>query len=154
MLQLVNDKTVVKLFKTGISDIQTVSLQNFSEVFHGLQPHQVNDFKGISGDSSDNLCGVRGVGPATASALLKEYATLEGIYASLDKLSPALQTKFHASKEKAFMCKSLSVIQTSTLDDKAVAYFTKETLDKSALDQLIQKYHFTGLDKYLYDGIF
>ncbi|MDR2823073.1 MAG: 5'-3' exonuclease [Mycoplasmataceae bacterium] len=151
MLQLVNDKTVVKLFKTGISDIQTVSLKNFSEIFHGLTPQQVIDFKGISGDSSDNLCGIRGVGPTTASALIKQYHSLDGIYASLDQLSPALQSKFNHSKETAYMCRNLSIIQTNSLDDKILNYFIKQPTNKRALRNLIYKYHFTGLDKYLDD---
>ncbi|MDR2821721.1 MAG: 5'-3' exonuclease, partial [Mycoplasmataceae bacterium] len=117
MLQLVNDKTTVKLFRTGISDILTVTQNNFKEIFHDLAPHQVNDFKGISGDSSDNLEGVKGIGPVTASKLILEYGSLENIYNNLDNLSESIKSKFIASKEHALLCKKLSIIDSSLLEN-------------------------------------
>jgi DNA polymerase-1 len=72
MLQLVNELTVVNLMKTGISDIRKVSLETFKDNFFGLTPEQVNDFKGIAGDSSDNLMGVKGIGEVSAVNLLKQ----------------------------------------------------------------------------------
>jgi DNA polymerase-1 len=52
----------------------------------GVAPSQVRDFLALTGDSSDNVPGVPSVGPKTASDLLNEFGTLEGVYASLDKI--------------------------------------------------------------------
>jgi DNA polymerase-1 len=115
----------------------------------GLTPEQVIDFKGISGDTSDNLCGVKGVGDVIASKLLKEYKTLDNIYLSLDKLSENLKNKFIASKEQAFLCRSLAKIETNLFDNKNIEEFKRLNYDINKFKEFIEKYHFTGFDKYL-----
>jgi DNA polymerase-1 len=149
MLQLVNQKTTVKLFRTGISDILTVTPNNFKEVFHDLAPHQVNDFKGISGDSSDNLEGVKGIGPITASKLIIEYGSLENIYNNLDKLSEGTRTKFIACKDHALLCKKLSIIDSSLLENDSIYNFTNKGINLEKVKEIIAKWNFTGFDKYL-----
>ncbi|MDR3257227.1 MAG: 5'-3' exonuclease [Mycoplasmataceae bacterium] len=151
LLQLVNSHTIVNLFKTGISDIQKVTIENFANIFFGLQPAQVIDFKGISGDSSDNLCGVKGIGPKTAADLIKKYGSLEKIFDSIHELSEAQRNKFNESKESAVMCKKLSTIELNVLPDKDISKFIKRAMNKQSFQDIINKYHFTGLDKYLTD---
>jgi DNA polymerase-1 len=151
LLQLVNRHTVVNLFKTGISDIQKVTIENFSNIFFGLQPSQVIDFKGISGDSSDNLCGVKGIGPKTAANLIQKYGSLEKIFDSINELSESQRNKFNESKASAIMCKKLSTIELSVLPDKDTNKFLKKAMDKQGFQSIINKYNFNGLDKYLTD---
>jgi DNA polymerase-1 len=148
MLQLVNPLTTVNLLKTGISDILAVTPQNFAEVYFGLTPAQVTDFKGISGDSSDILSGVTGIGPKTASKLILEYGSLEKIYENLDKLSEAQKNKFISSKEHAFMCKRLSTISMNEYENFNIEDFAKKSINVSELRDFINKYHFNGFDKY------
>jgi DNA polymerase-1 len=148
LLQLVNDKTVVNLFKTGISDIHKINRDNFPNAFFGLQPHQVCDFKGISGDSSDNLAGVKGIGPKTAAELIAKYGSLEKIYESIDKLNASQQIKFNQSKTFAIMCKELSTIQTNVLPDMSIDDFIKKPIDQYKFQSLIERYHFKGFEKY------
>jgi len=52
----------------------------------GVAPERVVDLKALTGDSSDNIPGIKGVGPKTAINLLKENDTLDGIYQALDKI--------------------------------------------------------------------
>ncbi|MDR0985643.1 MAG: 5'-3' exonuclease [Mycoplasmataceae bacterium] len=151
MLQLVDNLTSVNLFKTGISNTQKITIENFNENFFGLFPTQVVDFKGISGDHSDNLCGVKGIGPKTASELIKKYGSLEEIYVHLDDLTASQKEKFLQSKEHAFLCKRLSTIQTNVLDDKTINDFVKKPIDEVAINSLINKYRFSGFEKYLTD---
>ncbi|MDR0675401.1 MAG: 5'-3' exonuclease [Mycoplasmataceae bacterium] len=148
LLQLVNDRTIVNLFKTGISDIHKININNFSEFFFGLLPSQVCDFKGISGDSSDNLLGVKGVGPKTAVELIKKYGSLEGIYQSIDKLNVSQQIKFNESKAVAIMCKQLSTIQMNVLSNYRIDDFVKKPINHEKFKFLINQYHFTGFEKY------
>ncbi|MDR0739580.1 MAG: 5'-3' exonuclease [Mycoplasmataceae bacterium] len=148
LLQLVNLQTNVNLFKTGISNITRVTVDNFHSVFFGLQPHQVCDFKGISGDSSDNLAGVKGIGPKTAAELIIKFQSLEGIYANVEQLSISQQAKFNESKSFAIMCKQLSTIQKDVLPNVSIMDFIKQPLNRDKFINLIKHYHFTGFDKY------
>lgn len=59
----------------------------------GVLPHQITDWLALIGDSADNIKGVNGVGPKTATKLLNEYGNIEGIYAALDALPAKLREK-------------------------------------------------------------
>ena len=63
----------------------------------GIKPGQVVDFKGLQGDSSDNIPGVKGVGEKTASNLLASYADIDDIYAHLDDIRPAIRRRLEGS---------------------------------------------------------
>jgi DNA polymerase-1 len=147
MLQLVNELTSVKMFKTGVSETIDVNINNFHEVFFGLTPAQVCDFKGISGDSSDNLSGVKGIGPKTARELIKKYHSLEGIYENINLLSKNHQDKFNASKAHAFMCKNLSIIDVNMVKIANIDEF-KNNYSLVGLRAIIDQYHFQGFEKY------
>lgn len=67
----------------------------------GIRPEQVVDYKALCGDASDNIPGVRGIGPKTAVHLLKEYGSLEQIYQSLSAIKPALRQKLAEQQEAA-----------------------------------------------------
>jgi len=73
-LQLVDDKVKVFALRKGMSDS---ILYGEKEIFerYGLKPNQMVDYKGLRGDPSDNLPGVKGVGEKTATELLKKYKT-------------------------------------------------------------------------------
>ncbi len=116
MLQLVNEFTTVKLLKKGISDFIEYNLNNFPINFFGLFPNQVVDFKAISGDKSDHLQGVRGIGIKTSIELLKAYKTLDNIYLNLDKLTRKNKEKFVVDKDDVYLCKDLVTIRTNLFD--------------------------------------
>ncbi|GAB4184730.1 MAG: DNA polymerase I [Coleofasciculaceae cyanobacterium] len=67
----------------------------------GILPEQVVDYKALCGDKSDNIPGVKGIGEKTAVQLLNEYGSLEGIYASLDKIKGATKKKLEEGKQDA-----------------------------------------------------
>ncbi|GAB4289601.1 MAG: DNA polymerase I [Myxococcota bacterium] len=81
-----------------------------SRVFEkfGVPPEKMTDFLALTGDSSDNIPGVPGVGPKTASALLAEFGSLDGIYANLDKIkSQNIRQKLKDNREKAYLSRKL-----------------------------------------------
>lgn len=83
------------------------------EVFDkmGVWPEQIIDYKALCGDTSDNIPGVKGIGPKTAVQLLGEYKTLDGIYANLDKIkSASVKTKLETSKDIAYQSQRLATI--------------------------------------------
>ncbi len=76
----------------------------------GVPPEGVVDLKALTGDSSDNIPGVKGVGPKTAQTLLKAHGDLDGIYAALDEQKGALKTKLETDRENAFRSRMLAEI--------------------------------------------
>ena len=109
MLQLIDNDTKVFAMKRGFSQIEEFDLEYFEEKY-GLKQSQFLDLKALQGDSSDNIPGVPGIGPKTATALLQEFFTLEGIYENLEKIKPAVRKKLEAGRENAFMSKKLAEI--------------------------------------------
>src|SRR5205085_8411695 len=77
-LQLVDDHTRVQIPRRGLTDAVTYDAAAVRDRY-GLEPAQVPDLKALSGDPSDNIKGVPGIGPKTASALLGKYATVESL---------------------------------------------------------------------------
>ncbi|GAA5414575.1 5'-3' exonuclease [Ureaplasma ceti] len=149
MLQLVNAFTSVYLIKSGLKDIQIHTLANFAELNYGLRPNQVPDFKGVVGDSSDNLAGVKGIGIKTGIKLLLKYDSLENIYNNLSELTVTNQKKFNESKEMALMCKQLATIDCQQLTDLSVRDFEFKKVNNAALLQMMDQYKINGLKKYL-----
>ena len=84
MLQLITDETTVLLTKRGVTDVDSVDIDNISEKF-GMRPSQVIDYKALCGDTSDNIPGVKGVGEKTALGLLQKYDTLDNVYDHLSE---------------------------------------------------------------------
>ena len=84
------------------------------EVFDklGVWPEQIIDYKGLCGDTSDNIPGVKGIGPKTAVSLLAEYKTIEGIYENVEAIKSASQkSKLIDGKNSAFQSRELATIR-------------------------------------------
>ncbi|MDR2636634.1 MAG: 5'-3' exonuclease [Mycoplasmataceae bacterium] len=149
MLQLVNNLTTVNLFKTGISDILSINEQNITQHYHGLTPKQVIDFKAISGDASDNIPGIKGIGPTTASKLIVQYGSIESIYSHIEEITGTLKEKLILNKDIAFLSKQIATIDTNILNDDSIYNFVNKGIDKEKLNKIITRHHFTGFDKYI-----
>lgn len=75
---------------------------------YGVRPNQFTDYQSLLGDSADNVPGVKGVGAKTAEALIKEYGTLDNIYANLENIEKKRwKTLLTDGKEMAFVSKQL-----------------------------------------------
>ena len=109
MLQLIDENTKVFAMKRGFSDIEEFDLEYFENKY-GLKQSQFLDLKALQGDSSDNIPGVPGIGPKTATQLLQEFFTLEGIYENLENIKPAWRKKLEDGKDLAFMSKKIAEI--------------------------------------------
>lgn len=104
--QLINNKTFVVSPKNGGNDNIIYNDEEVKKKL-GIRPDQVIDYKALTGDPSDNISGVPGVGNKTAQKLLEEYDTLDGIYENLDKISGALHKRLDENKETAYFSKEL-----------------------------------------------
>ncbi len=107
--QLVKENVAVCFTKRGVSDVDLLTNDNFYEKV-GLTPSQIIEEKALMGDSSDNIPGVKGIGPKTAMELLQQFGTVEAIYGNLDALSPSVQKKLKENRESAFLSRTLATI--------------------------------------------
>ncbi len=76
----------------------------------GVTPEEVVDLKALTGDASDNIPGVKGVGPKTAITLLKAHTNLDGIYAALEQQKGALKARLETDRENAYRSRMLAEI--------------------------------------------
>lgn len=78
----------------------------------GVYPYQITDFKGLSGDTSDNIPGIRGVGDKTAAKLLSRFDTVEEIYNNVEDVAgKSLKQKLIENEDIARLSKQLAIIK-------------------------------------------
>lgn len=112
LLQLVDTNVNVHISKTGVSEMIEYNISNFGDLYYGLTPKQVIDMKGIMGDSSDNLPGIKGIGEKGAVKLLQEHGSLEKIIEVCETFTPGLTSKVKEGQEMGVLCKSIATIIT------------------------------------------
>ncbi len=110
--QLVKEHVNVCFTRRGVSDIDLLTAENFYEKV-GLEPWQIIEEKSLMGDSSDNIPGVRGIGPKSALQLLREYKSLDGVYRNLNELPPSLFQKLVSNERAARLSHILAKIDTN-----------------------------------------
>jgi DNA polymerase-1 len=108
-LQLVNEYVKVMAAKRGITEVTNYDV-NGVKARYGLPPEKLPDFKGLVGDKSDNIPGVPGIGEKTATKLLTDYGSLEGVLAHIDELTPKEQRLLREKSEQALQSKHLATI--------------------------------------------
>lgn len=124
------DKDLLQLVGDGVIMYDTMRERVFgpeeTELKLGVPPHQVVDYLAMVGDSSDNVPGVKSIGPKTASKLLADHQTLDGIYENVDGLkSKSQRTKLTEQKDQAYLSRELVQLRDDapiTLDVEAVQY--------------------------------
>ena len=86
-LQLVGKNVSVLYSPPSASKEQIIyDDKKIAERFEGLKPEQLIDFKGLKGDPSDNIPGVKGIGEKTAIILLNKFGTIEKLYGAIEKV--------------------------------------------------------------------
>ena len=85
----------------------------------GVLPSQMRDYLSLTGDSSDNIPGVSGIGPKGAARLLKAYGSLSGIYDHLDEVKGSAGKKLSEGREKAFLSQKLITLKADIPYKKA-----------------------------------
>ncbi|MDL2220366.1 DNA polymerase I [Eubacteriales bacterium OttesenSCG-928-N14] len=109
-LQLVGEHSKVLLTRRGITETELMDRQAVIDMM-GVPPEHVPDLKGLMGDSSDNIPGVPGIGPKTATELLGKFTTLEGVLEHADEAGGKKRVEsLHTYAEQARMSKELATI--------------------------------------------
>ncbi len=116
LFQLATTNTSVWMMKTGISAMEKYTPDKIYADYQ-LTPKQIIDLKGLMGDPSDNIPGVKGIGEKTATTLLKEYPSIEIIYENLSDIKPSISNKLTLEKNQAILSKQLATIETDVETD-------------------------------------
>ena len=151
-LQLIDENVHIKLVITKAG--QTTANLYTTEVFeeeYGFAPKKMVDLKALMGDSSDNIPGVAGVGPKTATELLLKFGSLDGVYANLEdpSIRPKLREKLESGKENAYLSYDLATIRPEAPIDFEPKDAIVQPYNRPALYALFQKLEFVRLiDKY------
>ncbi len=113
---------------------------------YGVEPHQLVDFKALVGDKSDNIPGVPGIGPKTASRLLQKYGSLEGIFEHLDEIKPERVRKALAEhKDTVFAARDLVRIRTDLPLDLDLERCKRRPYDRERVLALFRELEFRSL---------
>lgn len=145
MLQLVTEKIHVVIMKKGRHNYAIYDL-DFLKVEKGIHPYQVVEMKGLTGDTSDNYPGVKGIGEKTALKLLIEYETVDGILGNLDTLPKSVKTKIEADLEMLHLSRTLARINTDVPIECSLDNCLW-TVNHESASELFEKYRLTSLLK-------
>ena len=137
--QLASALTRIVTTKKGITDVVVLGPEEVYEKY-GVAPEQFPDFLGLMGDSSDNIPGVPGIGPKTATKLLQKYGTLTGIYEHLDELKGKQLENLANNRDAAYLSREVATIVRDLdfeLDLEAAAF---PSFDPARVQEAFGKY--------------
>ena len=148
LLQLVTERIVVNLPGKSLGDAKDYRPADVLE-YLGVHPDQVVDYKALTGDKSDNIPGVPGIGDKTAVNLLQSYHTLEGVYQHLSELSEGVRKKLEAGRESADLSRLLATIVTDLQIPLDLEMARCEQFDPQRVEDLFRELEFRTLLKRL-----
>jgi DNA polymerase-1 len=154
-LQLVNDKKVqVFTLKKGLNDTILYDEEKVRTRF-GFGPELLPDYKGLRGDPSDNIIGIKGIGEKTATTLISIFGTVENIYKALKKdkvqfkkvgITDRIVSLLEEGEEEALFSKTLATIRRDApIKFKLPEKEFKAGIEISKLDKLFTELEFRSL---------
>ena len=156
-LQLVDDKVTVNIIRKGLSDVVPMTPEMVMETY-GFKPLQIIDYKGLRGDASDNLPGIKGIGEKTAVKLIQEYDNFDNIIAHADEIKGKVGEALKEDQEMGRLSRDLAIIKTDvplpfTVDDTiyhgyefaTISEFCQKYGLKQFMSKLVQKWKIADL---------
>jgi len=154
-MQLIDDKKVrVYTLKKGINDTILYDEDAVMERFH-FRPKLLPDYKGLRGDPSDNIIGIKGIGEKTAESLIVNFGSIEEIYKKIKKdedaflkagISPRMIELLKNNEEEALFSKTLATIRTDAPIDFTIPSKTFwESVDFKKVEQVFADFEFRSL---------
>jgi len=151
VLQLVDKSTKAYILSKGIKDTVLYDEALVKEKYEGLEPFQLDDYKGLRGDPSDNIPGVRGVGEKTAIDLMKKFGSLDNIYSAISqgnwkgKIPEGTKKILEEHKEEAFFSKALAGISRDVPIDFNLKDCQWKEYNKEKVVNMLNEYEFFSL---------
>ncbi|MEI8377957.1 MAG: DNA polymerase I, partial [bacterium] len=143
--QLVDKEGLIKVLIPSKGILDEYDTQKVYERM-GIYPEQIIDYKGLCGDSSDNIPGIKGIGDKTAVKLLTEYKTLDNVLANIDNIKgDSLKIKLKEGVEIAKMSQHLATIDLDTPIDFDFDHTHLTVFDTQKLVEFFKKMEFHSL---------
>lgn len=145
-LQLATDTTRILLTVTrgGATATEEIDSDDFEDTY-GITPTQFIDVKGLMGDSSDNVPGVKGIGEKTAFEYIRRFKSVEALYENLDDpiVKPAARRKLEEGRDMALMSKKLCTIDQNVPIEFAIEDAVVKPYDTEKLTELYTNLEFS-----------
>ena len=147
-----SDKDLLQLMNSKIKIYDPVKSKFISETDvlakFGVLPNKVREVQALMGDSSDNVPGIKGIGPKTAAELINNFDSLEGVYASIDKIkNPRQRELLSTYKNEAFLSWQLVGLSFEVEVPKELYHFKWSNPSEEKIVNFINKYGFKSLYK-------
>jgi DNA polymerase-1 len=146
--QLVNEKIKVYTLGKGIKDMVIYDINKVRERF-GVEPSQMVDFKALTGDPSDNIPGVDGIGKKTAAEIIQKYGSIKNLYEELSTdtavLKPKVKEMLKKNKESALMSRDLAQMKSDVDIDFKIEDCKFGNFDKDKVEEEFKKLEFNSL---------
>lgn len=144
-LQLASDLVKIKLVISKMGST-TTTIYGANEVYekYTVTPNEFIDVKGLMGDTSDNIPGVKGIGEKTAFSLIEKYKSIENIYTNLENIdtTPSVKKKLEEGREDAVLSRQLAEIDRNVPMEFSVEECAIREYDKDALAELFIRLNF------------
>jgi len=144
LLQLVTERIIVNLAGGKQSEAKDYFPEDVVRKM-GVKPEQVVDLKALMGDTSDNIPGIKGVGPKTAASLLEKYPTLDDIYANIESISGRTRKLLEENKDDAYLSYDLAKIVTNLDIDIDLKQARTDNIDLQKVTTLFWELQFRTL---------
>lgn len=142
-LQLVDDSTRVMVTGRGVTEAVVYDEQRVRERF-GFDPQQLPDYKSLRGDPSDNIPGVPGIGEKTASALIRQFGSVEALLDRLGEAPPRIRAALEAARDQVVLSKQLATIVTDAPVEVDLEALRRSEPDGDRLEALFVDLEFRG----------
>ena len=143
-LQLVDDNTSIFTLKGGVTDT-ILYTPELVRAKWGFDPIAMIEYKGLRGDASDNIPGVKGVGEKTAKDLLAKYGTIEEIYEHFDELPTRAQTRLKGQEKEAKLSRELATIARDVPIEFSLDDAVFDGYDSAKLRVIFDRFEFRSL---------
>ena len=148
-MQLLEDDILVYKPASGQKPVEIIDVEGVKEKW-GVKPEQIADYLGLIGDTSDNIPGIKGIGPAKAKPLLGEFNSLEGILENLDKIdNKRIAGMIAEGAKSAIFSKMLATIKIDVPLEIEIDDLKTKSVNQPVLIELFKELEFYSLIKSL-----